>query len=493
MKTSPRAVIIGAGLGGLATALRLAVRGWQVDIVERGGQPGGKMNRWQSEGFTFDTGPSLITMPEVFGELFQLAGTDITDHVELRRLDPVARYVYPSGLDFEYGGPLPALQREFDRCFPGEWSGFLDMMALGGRLFELSRQTFFAQAPGEPPSPRMLGALRSVPVKYGWGGYHATVRRFLRHPALIQFFDRFPTYVGSSPYLVPATLLAIPYLEYGHGAWHVSGGLYNLVAALAALLKARGARLHLFAEAQQIHISSRKVTAVELTDGRRLDADVAVFNGDASHLPLLAKDAGLPAPTGQRSLSGFVLLLGLRRKLAEQHHHTVYFSSNYRREFDELFGANGCQPQFPTDPTVYVNAPSRSDHALAPSAGETLFVMANAPSLGVRWDDEMTDVARRRVLARLATGGLELAPEDIVVERAWTPAEFEKAYSMPGGAIYGQASHGWRGAFLRPANRERRVGGLYRVGGSSHPGGGTPTVLLSARIVDRLISRYERP
>jgi len=286
-------------------------------------------------------------------------------------------------------------------------------------------------------------------------------------------------------------LLAIPYLEYAYGAYYVAGGLYQLVYALVSLLEARGAELRVRAKAVRIHTTEGRAAAVELADGQQLEADVVVFNGDAACLPQLLNCAIAPRRETPRSLSAFVLLLGLKRKLDGQHHHTVYFSPDYDQEFTELFGTDGQLPRFPVEPTVYVNAPSRSDVALAPANGETLFIMANAPALGSQWDATTTQTARKRVLAKLAAGGLSISSADIAVESIWTPSRIEDQYSMPGGAIYGQASHGWRGAFIRPANRDRRIRGLYLVGGSSHPGGGTPTVLLSARIVEKLVNRYD--
>jgi phytoene desaturase len=223
------------------------------------------------------------------------------------------------------------------------------------------------------------------------------------------------------------------------------------------------------------------------------------MNGDASTTAALldggtAHNGGLPydgdatraMPESERSLSGFVLLLGLRRKLPALSHHTVYFSSDYAAEFSQLFG----ERRFPDDPTVYVCAPSRTDSALAPTDGETLFIMANAPARDV-WDERQTEAARARVFERLSKGGFPCVECDTVVSDVWTPERLGRAYLSPGGAIYGTHSHGWRHAFLRLPNKHTRVGGLYHVGGSSHPGGGTPTVLLSARIACELIGRHE--
>ncbi len=189
----------------------------------------------------------------------------------------------------------------------------------------------------------------------------------------------------------------------------------------------------------------------------------------------------------ERSLSGFVLLRGVGRKLEGLAHHTVYFSSDYRREFAQLFD----ERRFPEDPTVYVSAPSRNDPSVAPADCETLFIMANAPANDGAWSSDEAARARERVFMRLAKGGFPEVDSLASVGDEWTPHRIERDYLSPGGAIYGTHSHGWRRAFLRPPNRDRKVGGLYHVGGSSHPGGGTPTVLLSAEITCALIRKHE--
>jgi phytoene dehydrogenase-like protein len=231
------------------------------------------------------------------------------------------------------------------------------------------------------------------------------------------------------------------------------------------------------------------VTGVALADGTRLAADAVVMNGDASLADAMLGLKGRAQPAHARSLSGLVFLVGVGRTLPSLPHHAVYFSKDYRREFAQLFDAR----TFPEDPTVYVSAPSRSDRSLVPGgAGETLFVMANAPANDDDdWTSEKISQARERVFARLGKGGFPDIEPDIAVADVWTPRRIGERYSMPGGAIYGTHSHGWRRAFVRPPNKDARYAGLYYVGGSTHPGGGTPTVLLSARITCELIERCE--
>lgn len=487
--SGPSACVIGAGLAGMAVALRLAVRGWRVKVFENGPSLGGKMNRWEREGFRFDTGPSLITMPRVFEELFAAAGERMADHIRLRQLHPMARYFFPDGDRLEISASLPRWLASLRATEPQGDIRFLKMMRLGARLFELSSHTFFRRAPSDPPDWETIAALRHFPVRRAWGSYKKTVCGFFSHPHLRRIYERFPTYVGSSPSLVPATLLVIPYLEHAFGAWYAAGGLYTIIERLRELCERRGVRFLTESRVTRIGTRAGRVEEVVSADGSTHPCSVVVMNGDASTLPsLLGAQEAAVLPAKDRSLSGFILLFGLQKKLPECAHHTVCFSADYDREFEELFARR----KFPLDPTVYVSVPSRDDPGLAPPGCETLFVMANAPANDSdAWDETMVQEARSHVLARLSASGFPEFDRDIVVESAVTPRLMADRYRMPGGAIYGANSHGWRNAFFRPPNKHRTVRGLYCVGGSTHPGGGTPTVLLSAKIVSEQIRRYE--
>lgn len=484
---SKSAVIIGGGLGGLAAALRLAASGWRVTVCEQGASFGGKMNSWSAGGFRFDTGPSLITMPWVFEDLFKAAGVRMRDYIELFPMRPLADYVFADGVRFSYTASMPEWLDTIRKLEPDDVDGFFKFMELGARLYEVSKETFLRRRPIDRPDKRSLAAIRNMPLRYGWGNYHRTVAAHFKSRHLRQLYDRYPTYVGSSPYESPATLAVIPYIEYAFGGWYVKGGLYRIVESLVALAARAGVALLLNATVAQITREGKKATGVRLANGARLPADVVVMNGDASDVPRLFSGEQTGLPLRERSLSGLVFLLGIKRRLPELAQHTIYFSSDYEREFQELFN----ERVFPSDPTVYVNAPSRSDRSLVEGEGETLFVMANAPANDEVWGDEKIALARRRVFERLSRSGFPEIESDIVVSDAWTPNRIAARYMMPGGAIYGTHSHGWRHAFLRPPNKDARYGGLYYVGGSTHPGGGTPTVLLSAQITSELINRFE--
>ncbi len=482
-----KAVVIGAGLGGLATACRLAHRGWSVTVLERASQPGGKMNRLKRDGFTFDTGPSLVTMPWVFESFFRDVGCELRDHIELMPVHPLARYYFEDTAPFDYSTQLPEWLDTVEEIEPNGAEHFLRFMTLGARLYELSRHTFFKQSPRENPSLKDWRALKYLPRRHGFSNYQRVINRFFRSPQLRQLFGRYATFVGSSPWRIPSTLSVIPYAEYAFGAWHIRGGLYRLIESIIHNLEQHRAEIHLNTSVGRILHESSRITGVETEAGAQYPADVVVMNGDAATTPGLLDGTRTALPQDRRSMSGLVFLLGLNRRLEHVPHHSVYFSSDYRREFDDLFRHR----RFPEEPTVYVNLPGRTDPEMSPPGGETMFVMANAPANdGEAWDATAVETARDKVYRRLARFGFPEFEKQIIVSEVITPCHFAEQYGMPGGALYGAHSHGYRNAFLRPPNRNRRVSGLYHVGGSTHPGGGTPTVLLSSAITTNLIEEY---
>jgi len=447
------------------------------------------MNRWECDGFRFDTGPSLITMPWVFEELFTSAGERISDHLDLHPIDPMAHYLFDDGKQFRVDASMPQWLSTLREVEPRGDIHFLKMMRLGSRLYELSRHTFFRRSVAEPPDWETLAALRHLPLRRAWGSYQNTIHSFFSSSYLRQLYKRFPTYVGASPRQIPATFTLIPYLEHAFGGWYVTGGLYVIIERLRELGEKRGVGYLSNQQVTRIHTRSKRVESIELADGSVHPCSVAIFNGDASILPALLGQPGTPPmPEEHRSLSGFVMLIGLRKRLSTASHHTVCFSADYDNEFDDLF----LRRRFPDDPTVYVCIPSHSDRSVVPPDGETLFIMANAPANDHDlWDRSMINTAKTRILSRLAKSGFPAFENEIAAQSVLTPRTMAERYLMPGGAIYGNHSHGWRNAFFRPPNKHKRIGGLYCVGGSTHPGGGTPTVLLSARIVSEMIRKYE--
>jgi phytoene desaturase len=491
-------VVVGAGVGGLAAAARLAAAGHRVTVLEQAEVVGGKLGVHRADGFTWDTGPSLLTMPHVVAELFAATGAPLRAVLDLVPVDPVARYRFPDGTWFDAAWDVEALCANLDAALGpaagAEWRRFL---ARASRVYEAVRVPFLS-SPLDGPADllRQSLRLRDLATIAPWSTLRALGTRYLGDPRLRMLLDRYATYTGSDPRRAPAALASVPWVEQAFGGWYVRGGLRRLGEAIADRAVERGAALRTGAAVAALEPGGARRWTVRLGDGETLHAEVVVANADAAHLygdllpAAVARGPLRSLRRAEASLSGFVLLLGLRGRTPGLAHHTVLFPADYDAEFDALFGP---APVPVADPTIYVSAPD--DPALAPPGDEAWFVLVNAPRQGQRGsgsaaavDWEAPGVVATyadRLLDLLAARGLDVRGR-VAHRSVITPADLERRTRAGGGAIYGTSSNGPRSAFLRPANRSP-VPGLFLVGGSSHPGGGLPLVTLSARIVADLV------
>ncbi len=497
-----RVVVIGAGLGGLATAARLAALGHAVTVCEQAAQVGGKLGVLERDGFAFDTGPSLLTLPAVYRDLFLATGAPLESTLPLVPVDPVCHYRFADGtvVDIPNASRSRVAAAWDDALGPGagaDWNAFSDR---AGAIWDATREVFLeSPLQGARTLLRQARRVHDLRTVAPWLSLRDLGARYLRHPHQRTFLDRYATYTGSDPRRAPAALATVPYVEQTFGAWYVPGGLRRLGDAVLARAVERGAVVRTHADVARVVLDAagRRAVGVRLASGEHLPADVVVANADAAHVyaDLLPPPAGRRALAGLRratpSLSGFVLLLALRGRTPGLAHHTVLFPEDYDDEFDSVFGTGPHRrtgPRPVPDPTVYVSAPD--DPALRPDAdSEGWFVLVNAPphgAGGVDWDAPgLREAYADRILAVMATRGLDVR-DRLLWREVRTPADVERATRSVGGSIYGTSSNGARAAFLRPANRSP-VDGLFLVGGSSHPGGGIPLVGLSAAIVAGLV------
>jgi phytoene desaturase len=491
--------VIGAGFAGLSCAARLAHAGFRVEVFEQAAGPGGKAGSWSKEGFRFDTGPSLLTMAQVFDQLFAEAGERREEHVRFLPLSPLCRYFYPDGTvlasyaDRErFGAELAART--------GERAGALaNYLEYSRRIYRLTADLFLWRSLHEASTylratawPALLGLGRIDAFR----SMDAANRSFFTDPRVVQLFNRYATYNGSDPYRVPATLNIIPHVEYDLGAYAVEGGIYALPLAMEKLARRRGVAFHYGARVQRILTrgagARSRVHGIAVED-RELPFDVVVSNADArrTYGELLADPR---APLARRyarlepSSSGVVFLWGLRRSHPELEVNNIFFSGDYRREFRQIF----TERRVPEDPTIYVNITSKVTPADAPPGGENWFVLVNAPyDAGQDWAGE-AQALRGRVLARLSRALGRPVEPDIAVEDLLTPPDIERNTGSTHGSLYGISSNTPLAAFLRHPNRVRRHPGLYLCGGSVHPGGGMPLAVLSGKITSDLIRRDHR-
>lgn len=488
----PKVLVIGAGLGGLAAACRLAQSGFDVEIIEKNENVGGKVNLWQSGGFSFDTGASLLTMPHVFRELFEFCGRDLADFLELVPLEPICRYFWTDGAIFNAFQDTKKLEAEIARIEPRDVEGFRRFIADSRRKYEISERTFLAKSLNELPEllrPQYLKDLLAISSTQTLDKHNA---KFFRSPKFRQLFNRFATYNGSSPFRVPATFALIPYVEFGLGAWFARGGIYQIPKALAQLAEELNVKFRFNAEAEKILIERKKAHGVRLKNGKVLAADFVISNADAIETYRnLIDDAQRPHFTDARiakaepSCSGFVILLGTNRKFPQLAHHNIFFSDDYRAEFDAIFNAK--RPA--ENPTIYICAASVTDKSQAPENGENLFVLVNAPytSAATDWRKEARNY-RNLIIEKLENSfRLSGLQDSIAVEKIITPEDLEEKFRANRGSIYGVSSNSIFSAFMRPPNRARDVENLYFSSGSTHPGGGMPLVLLSGKMAAEMI------
>ncbi len=487
-----RVVVVGSGMGGLACAVDLATAGCDVTVVERGHAPGGKMHQVTVGNVGVDAGPTILTMRWVFDALFRDAGASLDDHLTLRPADVLARHAWGSErLDL-----FADVERSADAVgeFAGaaEARGYRSFAAESADIYRTLRDTFLTRDRCGLVGLSWRIALQDAPALFRLRPYEtlwSALGDHFRDPRLRQLFGRYATYCGASPFQAPATLMLVAHVEQ-EGVWLVDGDMRKLAEAMAALAAARGVQLRYGEAVREVAVERGRASGVELASGERITADAVVVNGDAA-----ATNAGAlgqavagstPGPRdAPRSLSAMTWAMTARASGFPLARHNVFFSGDYPAEFGDLAAGRA-----PGDPTVYVCAQDRDDAGSGAGGGDTerIFALINAPADGDRrtMDKREVEACGTRVFDRLRRCGLGLEPSGPGV--VTTPADFEARFPGTGGALYGQAMHGWAAAFRRPGSRTRTPG-LYLAGGSVHPGAGVPMAALSGRLAARRLMR----
>jgi len=478
-----RVVVIGAGVGGLAAAAMLSARGREVIVVERQAAPGGKMRETSFGGARIDAGPTVFTLREVFEELFAAAGASLDDRLRLRRAQTLARHAWSERERLDLHADADRSEQAISELAgPAEGRRYRAFCARAERVYRTLEYSFIRSA---RPTPLSLVRTAGLPDLWRIAPFATLWRALGEHfhdPRLRQLFGRYATYCGASPFLAPATLMLVAHVERA-GVWLVEGGMQSIACALAAVARGNGTEFRFNAEATEIRIAADRVAGVRLAGGDTIDAATVIVNADASALADARFGARVAhavpgVPARERSLSAITWALVARASGFPLLRHTVFFSRDYRAEFDALVR----ERRVPDEPTVYVCAQDRDDRdCTAPGQPERLLCLVNAPPVGDthRFGGAEVEEYAKRAFALVARCGLvvERRAEATVVT---TPSDFERLFPATGGALYGRASHGWRASFARPGARTR-VPGLYLAGGSAHPGPGVPMAALSGR------------
>jgi diapolycopene oxygenase len=493
-------IVIGGGLGGLASACTLAARGHRVVLFESNKWMGGKAAVHEEGGFRFDMGPTILTMPSVLRRIFAEAGHTLEKRMGMVRLDPQWRSFFEGGRVLDLVEESGAMARRIEAFAPGtgSGSGYERFLKLSRRQSDISHKVFFWRPVGglldmftnaDGAQPATLRDVVDIRMGRTVSGL---LRSYVPDPQVAQMLDHFTQYVGSCPEQSPAVLCGIAHMQSSEGVWYPIGGTAAVPRALLKLAQELGVEVHSGTGVRRILVERGRAVGVETESGERIDASAVVSNRDVvrTHRDLIGGEIGRKFEARrsyEAACSGVVLYLGLKQKYEHLLHHNFVFSEDPHQEFEAIYGEGKPAP----DPTCYVCAPASTEPAVAPEGGEALYILVHTPYLRPHHDwSRMLPEYRRVILEKLKrAAGMEDIEERIVTERALTPLDIHERYQVLNGAIYGLASHGRFTGTLKPSNRSPDVAGLYLAGGSAHPGPGMPMALMSGWIAADALHR----
>ncbi|QFT88327.1 Diapolycopene oxygenase [Bacillus sp. THAF10] len=484
-----KVAIIGGGLGGLSAAITLSANNYDVTLFEKNGHLGGKLMEVKVGDASFDFGPNTITMPDVFREVVSQTGDSPDDYFDFIKLSTHTRNIAKDGTIFDFTTDkekmieqLHSLDSEGAKNYPA----FIEEVT---RLYQLGEKHFFRKAftsTRDYLSPSLGISFSKVRPLQSLHRFH---KKYFKNPFVVQALDRYATYIGSSPYASPATFALIAYLELVDGVYYTKGGNINIAAGFKKAARKLGVNLKTNCKIASIEVKNKQAISVTAVTGERYETDMVIMNADLlSAYPELVREVDRPhfsnpkAAAFEPSISAFVLLAETKVRYSELLHHTVYFSDNYQNEFQHLFE----ERKYPNDPTIYLCNSSYTDQAKSPN-GDNLFILANAPGINEQNVKSESDY-KNIIYETLDKRGLSIQG-NVLAEKIISPSMIQDTFGAFRGSLYGLASNKKRDAFFRPSNKAADIGNLYFVGGSTHPGGGSPLVTLSGLNVAHAIIR----
>ena len=489
MTNKPKAIVIGAGIGGIATAGRLARNGYDVTVLEKNSNPGGRCDQLVRDGHRFDVGPTLFLMPEVFEETYAALGEKMSDHLDLRRIDPTYTVRFDDGTSLQLTSDIGVMQQQLEAIEPGAFTGFLRYLNEGRLHYTVSLEKFVGRnfynlaqyfSPANLPLLFKLKALSK---------HYANIGHYFKNPHLKAAFTFQNMYLGLSPYDAPATYSLLQYTELAEGIWFPIGGMYRVIETLTAIAQKLGAQFIYNAPVERIEHNGQRASGVVLKDGRALEADVVVVNADLpyAYRELLKDEAEARKLDRKKyTCSALMFYWGVDKVYPQINHHNVWLAGDYKASFDSIFADN----TLPAEPSFYVHAPTRTDPAAAPAGQDTLMVLVPVGHLDETKPQDwaaLTDRARATVFKHLRDIGVDDLEQHIKFEVCYTPKNWQSLYNLDKGAAFGLSHNFTQVGYLRPRNRHAKLGNVYFAGASTHPGTGLPIVLLSARLTTERI------
>lgn len=489
MDERAHAVVIGAGFGGLAAAVRLAVRGYAVTVLERLDQAGGRARVFQMDGFRFDGGPTVITAPFLLEELWEMAGQKMEDHVDLRPVDPFYRIRFDDGAVFDYTGDMHRMKAEISRLSPDDVPGYEAFLAKSRSIFEVGFEKL-----GHVPFDTVWDMARIVPEMLKLESYRTVynlVSKYIKNEKIRQVLSFHPLLVGGNPFRVTSIYTLILFLERKWGVHYAIGGTGAIVRGLVQLLRDLGVETRLGSDVQRIRIVGGKATGVVLRSGEEIDADIVVSNADVAWTyRYLIPEEYRRRWTNSRvdrlrySMGLFVWYFGTRRQYTDVVHHTILLGPRYRGLLRDIFERKVLADDF----SLYLHRPTATDPGMAPPGCDSFYVLSPVPHLDSGVDWRITaESYRRRISQYLSDSILPGLEDEIMVSRMLTPLDFESDYLSYKGAAFSVEPVLTQSAYFRPHNRSEDVEQLYFTGAGTHPGAGLPGVLSTARVLDTVV------
>ncbi len=489
------AIVIGAGIGGIATAARLAREGFRVTVLEKNEKPGGRANQINRDGHRFDVGPTLFLMPEVWEETYAALGEQLSNHLELKRIDPTYSVYFEDGQRIELTSNLGKMQAQLEKFERSGFTNFLAYMAEGSRYYKLSLEKFLGR------NFRTLFeffSLRNLPLLFqlkALGRHYANTSRFFKDEHLRAAFTFQNMYLGLSPYDAPATYSLLQYTELAEGVWYPMGGMYRAIESLIGIAEKLGVRFFYNTPVAKIKINGSAVEGVITEDGREFTGDIFVGNADLPYVYReLLPDEAEAARLSKKlyTCSTIMFYWGVDKQYPQISHHNVFLGGDYRGSFERIFKDH----ELPAEPSFYVHAPARTDPAAAPQGEDSLYVLVPVGHLDEEHEQDWDGLVRRAretVFRRLAKDmGIQDLEAHLKFEIVYQPETWKQRFNLEKGAAFGLSHNFAQVGYFRPHNRHAKYGNLYFVGASTHPGTGLPIVLLSAKLTTERILQETR-
>lgn len=482
-----KAIVIGAGIAGIASAIRLRLKGYNVLVLEANPYPGGKLTVFEQDGYRFDAGPSLFTMPQYVDELFALADKNPRTYFNYIKKDESCRYFWDDGVHFTASANQKEFADEVQRTLGVPAKKVLKKLQKSRKIFELAGHIFMEKPLNRTKTWLSKDVMRSLLNLHKlslFSTMHQANKADLKNPKLVQLFDRYATYNGSDPYRAPGILNIIPHLEHGIGTYLPNEGMYQITSSLVQLAEDLGVEFHLNERVEEILLQEAKVAGVR-SSKKVYHADLVISNMDVTptYRKLLPN---IKAPEKkldqERSSSALIFYWGIKKEFEQLGLHNIFFSKDYRKEFEAIF--QGIVPA--EDPTVYINITSKDIPSDAPKGCENWFVMVNVPTHKNQDWEQLIPQYKENIISKLNKILKTDLNNLIATENTLTPLDIELKTSSQGGSLYGTSSNSRYAAFLRHTNDHKDIEGLFFAGGSVHPGGGIPLCLLSAKIVSEI-------